>query len=312
MSQREKVIINEVGLRDGLQNQARFVATPDKIRLAEALINAGVRAIEAASFVNPKAVPQMADGAEVTAALLAKPDLDLMALVPNLKGYELAKASRYRHIGLVIATTDTFNLRNIRMTREQAQANCLDLLARAKNDGIITRVYISGACACPYEGKIPVSTVHDLVHTLMAAGADEISIADTVGAGNPRQITDILRPLIQQYGASRFNLHLHDTRGQALAMAWAGVECGIRSFDASIGGLGGCPFAPGASGNVATEDMVYMLEESGFDTGVSLTGLCEAVSVAEDITGLKLGGRVVSWIRSQERRQCNGAPLVES
>ena len=165
--------------------------------------------------------------------------------------------------------------------------------------------------SCPYDGKTPVDIVHKLTADMIEFGADEISIADTVGAGNPTQVNDILAPLVQQYGGSLFNLHLHDTRGQALAMAWAGVTQGVRKFDSSIGGLGGCPFAPGASGNVATEDLVYMLEEAGFDSGIDIEKLRYAVAVAEQATGQELGGRVLQWMKSQDiRKQKNQAPCV--
>lgn len=305
---KERIIINEVGLRDGLQNQPRHVETAGKLRLAQALVDAGIRHLEAVSFVHPKAVPQMADAVEVTAGLPRRDDLQLMALVPNLKGYERALENGYRKVGVILSSTDTFNLKNIRMTRDEAEQTCRDIITRAKADGVFVRSYVSGALACPYDGKTPVAVVHALTERMLEAGADEISIADTIGAGNPRQIEEILLPLVKRHNPALFNLHLHDTRGQALAMAWAGIHCGIRSFDSSVGGLGGCPFAPGASGNVATEDLVYMLEESGFDTGISLEGLRSAVTIAEEITGQSLGGRILTWIRSQEARQCKAIP----
>lgn len=304
---KEAVIVNEVGLRDGLQNQPRLVPTGDKLRLAEALIAAGVRHLEAASFVSPKAVPNMADGAEVTAGLAEHPDLELMALVPNLKGYERARAAGYRTIAVVLATTDTFNLRNLHMTREEAELTCEAVIAAAKEEGRRVRGYISGALVCPYDGPIPIEVTQALARTLLTAGADEISIADTTGAGNPRQLKAILTPLIAEFGAARFNVHLHDTRGMAVGMAYAALEAGVRSFDSSIGGLGGCPFAPGAAGNVATEDLVYLLEECGFDTGIDLVRLMQAVTVAEEITGQALGGRVRRWWQSQ---QCKPAFLA--
>ncbi|MGB3621667.1 MAG: hydroxymethylglutaryl-CoA lyase [Ketobacter sp.] len=306
-----RVYINEVGLRDGLQNQPNPVSTESKLKLADALIAAGIRQLEAVSFVNPKAVPQMADGAQVLAGLPTIADLTVAALVPNMKGYERAKAEGVKSVAVVLASTDTFNLRNLNMTLEQTKATCQQVIAQAKQDGIFVRGYVSGAIACPYDGTTPVDLVHKLTQDLIEFGADEISIADTIGAGNPQQINDILGPLVQQYGADIFNLHLHDTRGQALAMAWAGITQGVRRFDSSIGGLGGCPFAPGASGNVATEDLVYMLQESGFETGIDLQGLRNAVIVAEQATGQSLGGSVVQWMKSQElRKQKNQSPCI--
>lgn len=298
----EYVRITEVGLRDGLQNQARMVSTADKLRLGAALMDAGIRHLEAVSFVHPKAVPQMADAAEVTAGLPVRADMDYMALVPNLKGYERAKAAGYRNVAVVLASTDAFNLRNLKMTLAETEATCIDVIAHAKADGIAVRAYISGAFSCPYDGKTPVSVVHRLSEKMIAAGASDIAISDTIGAGNPQQVNDILKPLIADHGPKIFSLHLHDTRGTALANTWAGIECGVRHFDASVGGLGGCPFAPGATGNVATEDVVHLLHEAGFNTGIDLDTLYHSVSLAEEITAQDLGGRYTLWRRSQERR----------
>lgn len=294
--------ITEVGLRDGLQNQTHRVSTAGKLELAQALLKAGVSSLETASFVHPKAVPQMADAAEVTAGLPGNSGCDYMALVPNLKGYERAKAAGYRRIAVVVATTDTFNQRNLNMTLAEAEAVCTQVIQQAIADGIAMRAYISGALGCPYDGKVEAHVVQRISEKMINAGAQDIAISDTIGAGNPRQIEKILQPLIKHHSADLFSLHLHDTRGTALANAWAGVECGVRHFDASIGGLGGCPFAPGATGNVATEDLVHLLHASGLDTGINLDALYEAVAVAERITQSALGGRVLQWQRSQQRR----------
>ncbi|MFP5383314.1 MAG: hydroxymethylglutaryl-CoA lyase, partial [Gammaproteobacteria bacterium] len=255
--------------------------------------------------VHPKAVPAMADAAELTARLpLADPSLHLTALVPNLKGYERARDAGYRIIALVVATTDNFNRRNLNMSLAEAERSCTDIIAAARRDGLFTRTHISGAFACPYDGPVPVPVTQALTERMIAAGSDEIAIADTIGGGNPRQMQDILRPLIRAHGADRFFVHLHDTRGMAQALAWAACDLGIRKFDASVGGLGGCPFAPGATGNVATEDLVYMLEASGFDTGISVEGLREAVAIAARATQKpELGGRILSWMHSQETRE---------
>jgi hydroxymethylglutaryl-CoA lyase len=298
----EFVRITEVGLRDGLQNQSHHASTHDKLRLAGALIDAGIRQLETVSFVHPKAVPQMADAAEVTTGLPCRDDLDYMALVPNLKGYERALAAGYRHIAVVLSTTDSFNLRNLKMSLTETETVCREVITRAKSDGVVARAYISGAFSCPYDGKQPASIVHALSESMIAAGATDIAISDTIGAGNPQQVKDILSPLVAIYGARLFSLHLHDTRGTALANTWAGIECGIRHFDASIGGLGGCPFAPGATGNLATEDLVHLLHEAGFETGIDLDKLYGAISLAETITQQAQGGRYAQWRRSQERR----------
>ena len=306
-----KVYINEVGLRDGLQNQPNPVSTESKLQMAQALVDAGIRYIEAVSFVHPKAVPQMADAIDVLAGLPKQDDLEIAALVPNMKGYQRALEQGVKSVAVVLASTDSFNQRNLNMTLQQTKETCQQVIQQAKADGLFVRGYVSGAFACPYDGKTPIDMVHKLTADLIEFGSDEISIADTVGAGNPSQVNDILAPLVQQYGSDMFNLHLHDTRGQALAMAWAGVTQGVHKFDSSIGGLGGCPFAPGASGNVATEDLVYMLEESGFDTGIDLQKLRQAVTVAEQATGQSLGGRVLQWIKSQDlRKQRDQQPCI--
>lgn len=314
MTMRDRIFINEVGLRDGLQNQPNPVTTQAKLAMAKALLEAGVQQIEAVAFVHPKAVPQMADATDVLAGLAAlpvQPEVEISALVPNMKGYQRARDNGVNSVAVVLSSTDTFNLRNLNMTLQQAKETCQQVIAQARADGVKVRGYVSGAFACPYDGKTKVDVVHRLAAEMAEFGADEISIADTIGAGNPQQVNDILGPLVQQFGGERFNLHLHDTRGQALAMAWAGVIQGVRRFDSSIGGLGGCPFAPGASGNVATEDLVYMLEESGFDTGIDINKLKAAVMAAELATGQELGGRVLQWMKSQEiREQKNQSPCI--
>lgn len=299
----DTVRITEVGLRDGLQNQPHPVSTEGKLQLARALVGAGVRHLETASFVHPKAVPQMADAAEVTAGLPAGEGLDYMALVPNLKGYERARAAGYRRIAVVIATTDSFNQRNLNMSLAETEVVCREVIQRATGDGVAARAYVSGALGCPYDGPVDAAVVQGIAQRMIAAGATDIAISDTIGAGNPRQVQAILRPLVAEHGAGLFSLHLHDTRGTALVNAWAGLEGGIRHFDASVGGLGGCPFAPGATGNVATEDLVHLLHGAGLDTGINLEALYEAVTVAEAITQQSLGGRVLQWWRSQERRR---------
>jgi hydroxymethylglutaryl-CoA lyase len=304
---KEKVIINEVGLRDGLQNQPRQVSTDDKARMAELLVAAGVRYLEPVSFVSPKAVPQMADAAELTARLPRRDDLHYTALIPNLRGYQLARDNGYRTVGLVLSTTDTFNQRNLNMTLAQAIDSCKAIIDAARADGVATRTYISGAFACPYDGTTPVDVTLELTRQMIDAGSDEIAIADTIGAGHPQQMKDIMAPLVQQYGAERFFIHLHDTRGLASALAWTACDLGVRKFDASVGGLGGCPFAPGATGNVATEDLVYLFESVGLDTGIDIQALREVIAVAERATERTLGGKVISWIKSQEAR---GKPCV--
>lgn len=306
----DQVIINEVGLRDGLQNQPVHVSTDAKAAIADALIAAGVRYLEPVSFVSPKAVPRMADAAALSARLPRRADLHYTALVPNLKGYQLARAAGYDTIALVISTTESFNQRNLNMSLDAALESCLSILAQAKADGVTTRAYVSGAFACPYDGPVPARTSIELSEKLFAGGADEVAISDTIGGGNTRQMKDIMQPLIAGFGAERFFVHLHDTRGLAAAMAWVACELGVRKFDASVGGLGGCPFAPGATGNVATEDLVYLFESAGLNTGIDIVGLREAVRLAAAATERPLGGRILKWIESQEARGNDVCALV--
>jgi len=195
------------------------------------------------------------------------------------------------------------NEKNIGMSLERATEVNIAVIKRANKEGIKPRSYISTAVGCPYEGDVAPEVVFDLAAQMFEAGAHEVAVADTIGSGDPAQVKFVFETLANRYGPERLAAHFHDTRGLALANTWAALECGIRKFDTSIGGLGGCPFAPGATGNVATEDVVHMLERSGFETGIDIEGLRKAVAVAEKYTEQKLGGRVLSWIESQERRK---------
>lgn len=298
----DAVVINEVGLRDGLQNQPKWVSTSNKLRLAESLIDAGVRYFEPVSYAHPKAVPQMADAAEFAAVLPWRSDLHYTAMVPNLVGYQRACASGFHTVALLLSTTDSFNQRNLNMSRDDALTSCEQIIAQAKLDGIRTRAYVAGALACPYDGKVDTGVTVSLANQLFSAGADEVGIADTIGGGHPRQLQQVLRPLIRDVGADKLLVHFHDTRGLALALAWSAAELGIRRFDASIGGLGGCPFAPGATGNVATEDLVYLFENAGLSTGISLEGLRDSAALAASITDTAASGRIFYWADSQQRR----------
>lgn len=299
----DQVTINEVGLRDGLQSQPKHASTEQKFKLYQALIAAGVKDLEPVSFVHPKAVPQMADAAELSAMFSADEKQRYTALVPNMRGYERAKECGYGWVATVASTTDAFNGRNLNMTTEQAIAVSKEVIAQANADGIQARAYVSGACACPYDGPQPVSVAINMANEFLAAGAAQVSIADTIGAGNPKQLKEILQPLVAEHGGDKFNLHLHDTRGLGSAMAWTALECGVRHFDSSVGGVGGCPFAPGATGNVSTEDLVYLMHSVGMDTGIDLQKLRAAIDVASGITEKEEGGRIVRWMKSQDLRE---------
>lgn len=300
----EAIHITDVAPRDGLQNQPVHLGANDKLRLVQLLAAAGVRSIEATSFVSPKAVPQMADAAELLPLVhAALPELRCSVLVPNLKGLERAHAAGAAEIAVVLSATETMNQRNINMGLEQATEVSERTLAAAHALGLRTRAYVAVAFDCPFEGETPLAEVLCLARRMQAAGAGEIVIADTIGSASPGMVKQRMRVLAEAIAPERLAIHLHDTRGMAVANAWAALEAGIRRFDASVGGIGGCPFAPGAAGNLATEDLVLMAERSGFATGISLDGLLEAIDFAQERLQRPLGGRAIAWLRRQREKK---------
>ncbi len=300
MSAKEAIHITDVAPRDGLQNQAIHVGTAGKLRLIELLVEAGLTSIEATSFVSPKAVPQMADAADLVPQVQARfPQLRTSVLVPNLKGLERAHAAGAREIAVVLSATETMNRRNINMGLEQATEVSEQTLAAARALGLRTRAYIAVAFDCPFEGETPLDEVLRVSARMHAAAADEIVIADTIGSASPGQVKERFAALRGAVPIERLAVHLHDTRGMGVANAWAALQAGVRRFDSSVGGIGGCPFAPGAAGNVATEDLVLMAERSGFSTGISLDGLLAAVDFAQEELQRPLGGRAITWLRRQ-------------
>jgi isopropylmalate/homocitrate/citramalate synthase len=286
----ERVTICEVGPRDGLQNEAVNVPTSDKIRFVELLAAAGFADIEVTSFVSPKAVPQLADAEAVMAGLTVVPHCRYIALVPNARGLDRALAAGLSGIGVFTAASDTFTQRNIGMSIAQSLATFAPLIERAKAHSTYVRASISTAFGCPFEGPVPVAEVVRVAASLVALGADEVSVADTIGVGTPNQVFEIIDALSARIPLEKLSLHFHDTRGTALANIVAGLQSGIARFDSSAGGLGGCPFAPGATGNVATEDVLYMLHGMGIETGVDLA----RVRDASRFIGTILEGRIVS------------------
>lgn len=297
----ETVIINDVGPRDGLQNDSASVSPANRARLINQLVDAGVPAVEVASFVSPKAVPKMAEAEEVVRNL----DLDradFSALIPNLKGYQMARSAGVRSMAVVLSATDTMNLKNINMDLATTLAVCKDVVQLGNDDGLNPRAYISVAVECPYEGAVPDARVESLAAAMFDAGAGEVIIADTIGAANPAQVKTLFNRLISAFGSERLSAHFHDTRALALANAWQALECGIRKFDASIGGLGGCPFAPGAAGNLATEDLVSLLHQAGFATGIDQDKLLQVVAYLKQLVGHELGGRTLPWQLNQSTK----------
>lgn len=302
----EHIFITDVAPRDGLQSQAVTVSTSNKLCLIRALADAGVRSVEATSFVAPQAVPQMADAAEVIAGLRfleSETGLRISALVPNLKGLERATAAGAREIAVVISATKTMNLKNINMNLAEAEENCKATLHAARASGLATRAYIAVAWECPFEGATDPDTVVRLAAAMHVAGAGEIVIADTIGAAAPAQVAALLRVLTQSIPLDTLAVHFHDTRGMGAANAYAALEAGVRRFDASVGGIGGCPFAPGAAGNLATEDLVMLAHQCGFTTGIELDALLLAVDMSESFLNRPLGGRSMPWLRNRQQQR---------
>jgi hydroxymethylglutaryl-CoA lyase len=259
-----------MGARDGLQNESALVATDDKVRYIDLLSKTGLKWIEATSFVSPKAIPQLADATEVFARIRKAPGVRYPVLVPNLKGYERARAAGADAIAVFTAASERFAKRNINMTIDESLATFGDVARAAKRDGCWVRGYISTAFGSPFGDEVTPQMVVGVASKLMALGCDELSIGDTIGVGVPSQVDDLVQLLAARIPLDLIAMHFHDTRGTALANVYAALQLGISKFDSSSGGLGGCPYAPGATGNVGTEDVLYMLEGMGLETGVDL------------------------------------------
>ena len=269
-----KVHIFEMGLRDGLQNESRSVRIEDKVFLAKGLVAAGVRELELGAFVKKEVIPQMGDtdelfqkhGEELSAARL-------WGLVPNMKGLERAIESKAKAIAVFTGATESFTQRNIGISIGESISTFREIVKHAKQRGIISRGYLSTAFGCPYEGKVSAKRALKGIEQLLEIGVFQVSIGDTIGVATPKDVEDVIRPALQMYGDKKLAVHFHDTRGTALANTLRAMQLGVKTVDASVGGLGGCPFAPGATGNLATEDLVYMLEGMGASTGIKIEEL---------------------------------------
>lgn len=281
-----------MGLRDGLQNEAVRVTTADKLRLAIALLDAGIREIEVTSFVRPDLVPQLADAEALVAGLPQRDGVTYVALVGNERGYERAVAAGVRELAFVLAATDAFNQRNVRRDVGASLDELARLCRRGAADGVNVRAAIAVAFGCPFSGPVERSRVLAIARSCLAAGARDLVVADTIGVADPAHVGALFEELQGGLDGVRLAAHFHDTRGMALANVWAAVSVGIERFDASIAGLGGCPFAPGATGNVATEDTAYMLDAVGIATGTDRERLFAAADVAESIVGRPSAGHV--------------------
>ena len=292
------VIIKEVAARDGLQAQPKHLTVEQRVALIAALAKTGVPELEIGSFVSPKAVPQMA-GTDKIAASLPAADLAYSALVPNMKGYELAVRAGVRSHAIALAATEEMNQNNIRKSLEETFVMGEEILDRAAADGVAIHAYLAVAFECPYEGPVEESLVLQLVDRLMAHKPARLMIADTIGAAHPAAVQSMMEKLIERYGPDHLGCHFHDTRAMGLANVYAALQAGVRQFDASAGGLGGCPFAPGAKGNVATEDVVMMCQAMGYDTGVQMPALLDAVALLSEMIGAPQGGRAHTWLSKQ-------------
>jgi hydroxymethylglutaryl-CoA lyase len=295
-----RVRIVDVAPRDGLQNEKATVPTGIKVGLIDRLTDAGLPAIEATSFVSPKWVPQMADNAQVMAAIRRKPGVRYPVLTPNIKGFEAALAAGADEVAVFVAASETFSQKNINCSIGESLERARPVAAAAETHGVRVRGYISCVLDCPYEGEIAPSAVRDVAAALQAMGCYEISLGDTIGTGTPGRTASLIATVAETVPVGALAGHFHDTYGQAIANVYAAMEAGVATFDSSVAGLGGCPYAKGATGNVATEDLLYLLEGLGIETGVDMTRLRIAGRYISDFLGRQSASRVA---RALDARQ---------
>ena len=288
-----RIEIVEVGPRDGLQSEPGIVPTAVKIAFIERAIDCGLRRIEVASFVNPQRVPQMADAEDVLRGLRRRDDVAYIGLVLNRKGFERAAAAGCNEVGMAVVASDTFNRRNQGVSSDESVAAWLDIAARARAAGLRAQVTVSAAFGCPFEGEVPVARVVELAQRVAEAQPFEIALADTIGVGAPAQVIEVVERVRAAVPGIPLRCHFHNTRNTGIANAYAAVAAGVTTLDASLGGIGGCPFAPAATGNIATEDLVYMLERSGYATGVDLDAAIETGKWLQEQLGRPVPGMLV-------------------
>jgi len=305
----EKVSIYEVSPRDGLQNEATPISLADKVHLIAVLVAAGLKRIELTSFVSSRWIPQLADAEELIKAVGASPGVTFSALCPNTKGLERAVEVGLHEVAVFLSASETHNLKNTNKSIARSLEVFDELVPHALESKMRVRGYISTVWGCPYEGDVDPRRAFDIAKHLIDLGCYQISLGDTIGVGTPRNTREIVGLFLEHFPAEKIALHLHDTRGTALANALVGLEMGISNFDASVGGLGGCPYAPGAAGNLATEDLVYMLHGMGIETGIDLARLLAAGNVAEAVVGRKRPGKV--HLAGLPTRRASIAPKAE-
>ncbi|WCK53098.1 hydroxymethylglutaryl-CoA lyase [Aneurinibacillus sp. Ricciae_BoGa-3] len=292
------ITIFEVGPRDGLQNEKEMIQTEVKIELIERLVRAGVKKIEATSFVNPKWIPQLSDSKEVATKIRREEGVVYSALVPNVRGLERAREAGIQEIAIFMSSSESHNKNNINKSIDETFPVLREVAEVAHAKGMRVRGYVSTAFGCPFEGEVPLASVVKVTEQLLNMGVYEVSIGDTIGVGNPREVKQSFSSLISLFGSDKLAGHFHDTKGMGLANVYAALEAGIRTFDSSIAGLGGCPYAPGASGNISTEDLVNMLHQMGLHTGIELEKLAAAGKFMERVLGRKLQSKVLAAMKS--------------
>jgi hydroxymethylglutaryl-CoA lyase len=290
---RPKVTVTEVGTRDGFQAEPVFIPTAVKAEVIDALVAAGVRHVEATSFVSPRAVPQLADAHDLIGLLSRRAQAHIAALVPNARGAERALGAGVDEMVCFVSASETHNAKNLNATIAQSLANVVEVAQVAAGHPVALRGAVACAFGCPFEGDVAVEAVLRIAEAYAGLGVDRLTLGDTTGMATPPTLARVVRALAEQLPGMKIALHFHNTRGVGLANVVVGLELGIREFESSIGGLGGCPFAPGATGNVCTEDLVYLLEESGFDTGIDLDALIRVAQRIEAIVGRTLPGQVM-------------------
>jgi hydroxymethylglutaryl-CoA lyase len=296
-----RVTVVEVGPRDGLQNEAAALGVEDRVAFCERLLAAGLRVVEVGALVSPRRVPQMTGSEEVLRRLGRRPGARLPVLVPNRRGFERAREAGAREIAVFTAASETFNRRNIEASIDESFARFADFVPEAKGEGMWVRGYVSTCFGCPYEGAVAPAKVVEVARRLLEAGCDEVSIGDTIGVAVPTQVAEVMGRLKEALPVAALAVHLHDTRGTALANVLAALQAGIAIVDSSAGGLGGCPYAPGASGNLATEDLLYMLDGMGIATGVDLAKVVAASRALEPKLGRALPSRYLQSCTQSER-----------
>jgi hydroxymethylglutaryl-CoA lyase len=301
----ERIRITEVGPRDGLQNETTPISTQAKIDLVESLVEAGVTQIEVTSFVHPIRVPAMSDAESVFTGVRRREGVRYMTLTPNERGYDRARAVGCDAVAVFTAASEAFAQANIQSSIADSLERFRVVAGRSNSDQVYLRGYVSTVFDCPYAGPVEPESVLEVVESLLEMGCDEIALGDTTGSGTPSRVAHLLDVLLPVLPVEQLTLHFHDTWGLGCANAAAGIAHGVRSFDASVGGLGGCPYAPGASGNVATEDLVHLVHSLGFETGIDLEGVVAAGAQLSQHLNRRLTGRVHQAIRAQENKSCS-------